>query len=90
MKQLILLFVVVALFSCAAECQAQLFGRFFRSRTVVQPRTVVPRYVTSKVARPVTGYGSNLHRNYTIRQDQLRAAATGLRPPPRGNVLYAR
>jgi len=89
-KQLVLLFVAVALFSFASECQAQRFGRFLRGRTVVQPRPVVQAPRATQLARPVTGYGSNLHRNYTIRREQQKSAVTGLRPLPRGNVLWAR
>ena len=40
--------------------------------------------------RPTTGYGSNLHRNFTIRQEQLRSQRTGLPPRNRGNIRWAR
>ena len=40
--------------------------------------------------RPVTGYGANIHRNFTIKQELLRAQRTGRRVRNKGNVLWSR
>lgn len=40
-------------------------------------------------ARPVTGYGSNIHRNFILKQESRRAAQ-GKRVRNRGNVLWYR
>lgn len=50
------------------------------------PRTTSYR----STPRPVSGYGSNLHRNFTIRQEQLRSQRTGLPPRNRGNIRWFR
>ena len=83
-------------FSTGETCQAQLFSRVFgwNSRpqaNAVQysPRSVSPYRSSNRSYRsvePVTGYGSNLHRNFTIRQQQQRAQA-GLPLINRNNVL---
>ncbi len=41
-------------------------------------------------SRPFGGYGSNLHRNFTIRQEQLRSQRTGQQPRNRGNLRWVR
>jgi hypothetical protein len=39
-------------------------------------------------ARPVSGYGANLHRNFVIRQELQRSARTGQPPRRRGNIYW--
>ncbi|MDB4766930.1 hypothetical protein OAG71_04500 [bacterium] len=92
------LIAIAAVFTiciAAESADAQIF-RNWRSKTNSnvwsQPRVVssFPRTTTRATARPVTGYGTNLHRNFTIRQEQLRTQRTGLPPHSRGNILWAR
>ena len=90
MKRLILAFVVVAVFSSAtSECFAvdRLFAR-------LRARANAPRIPNAKTSpqfpQPVTGYGTNLHRNFQIRKAQQRAAITGIPPRQAGNILWAR
>ena len=47
-----------------------------------------PSFSTNR-AVPVTGYGSNLHRNFVIRQQQQRSQAGGSLIN-RGNILWRR
>jgi hypothetical protein len=99
MKQLVIIVATIAFFgSASTEAQAQrLFGRLFRSQPTVT-RNYVPvvqrsysyRPSTARVPQPVTGYGSNVHRNFVIRQEQKKAAITGIPPRNRGNILWAR
>ena len=49
-----------------------------------------PSPSSTRSYRPVGGKGSNLHRNFTIRQEQLRSQRTGLPPRNRGNVRWIR
>lgn len=99
MKQIVLLFAaVVILAGNSTEVNAQrLFGRIFRANPVVQNiyRPVTRNYSyyspsTNRVPQPATGYGTNLHRNYTIRRAQQKAATTGIPPRNTGNILWAR
>lgn len=50
------------------------------------PRTTSYR----STPRPAGGYGANLHRNFTIRQEQLRSQRTGQPVRNRGNVRWVR
>ncbi len=56
------------------------YPAFSQSATTTRYRTPVP----------VTGYGSNLHRNYMIRRAQQKAAATGIQPRNTGNIYWGR
>ena len=40
-------------------------------------------------ARPVSGYGSNIHRNFILKQEAKRASQ-GLRVRNRGNIIWYR
>ena len=40
-------------------------------------------------ARPATGYGSNIHRNFILKQE-ARRASQGKRVRNRGNILWFR
>lgn len=40
-------------------------------------------------ARPATGYGSNIHRNFILKQE-ARRASQGKRVRNRGNILWYR
>ena len=98
MKQIAIIVAAIAILSSAStEAEAQrLFGRFFQNRPVTRSYTpafqnsYVYRPSTNRVPQPVTGYGSNLHRNYVIRREQQRALITGIPPKNRGNILWAR
>jgi hypothetical protein len=99
MKQFVLLFAAGLIVACtSSDIQAQrLFGRIFRVQPVVQHRyrpTVTRNYSyspkTNRVPQPVTGYGSNLHRNYMIRRAQQKTAITGIPPRNTANILWAR
>jgi len=88
-----------------AHAQNGLLGRIFGSRPIVQ-RNYAPAYSQNytpvyqrsysyarnpaRTATPVTGYGSNLHRNYMIRRAQKQAAITGIPPRNTGNIYWAR
>lgn len=50
------------------------------------PRTTSYR----STPRPYGGYGANLHRNFTIRQELLRSQRTGQPVRNRGNLLWFR
>lgn len=85
----------IAAFAVVCLSVESAHGQWFRNRmtrqfrpttTWSQPRTVA----RPQTARPVTGYGTNLHRNFVIRQEQQRSAATGLPPRTRGNIYWAR
>ena len=99
MKQIAIIVAAISIFGCAStEAQAQrLFGRLFQSRPTVSSnyspvlnRSYSHRPVKKRVPQPATGYSSNLHRSYVIRQEQKRAAITGVPPRNRGNILWAR
>ena len=82
---------------CSQSADAQLFrSRGVQSNYYAVPSTRVPSvsYAPSvkrpATPRPVTGYGANFHRNFVIRQEQLRTQRTGLPPRSRGNILWAR
>ena len=47
-----------------------------------------PAYAYSG-ARPVTGYGANLHRRFVLKQE-LKRAASGKSVRYRGNILWSR
>ena len=95
-KYLAIAFCVTAVLCFSAHsADAQIFG-FNRSPVYTN---FAPRYATSNLTtsairsaapRPITGYGSNTHRNFVIRQQQLRSIKTGIQPRTRGNVLWAR
>ena len=99
MKQFIFLVAATLFFGAAVaeEANAQLFGRAFR-RSVTTQRSYTPTYQQSyayspsrtRVPQPYTGYGSNLHRNYTIRRAQQKTAITGIPPKNTGNILWRR
>ena len=98
MKAIALLFVALAMLSCtSAEANAQrLFGRIFRAQPTVQryTPTVTRSYsqfpTQTRVPQPLTGYGSNLHRNFMIRKAQQQSAITGIPPRNTGNIRWAR
>lgn len=46
--------------------------------------------VSNRMPQPVTGYGSNLHRNYMIRRAQKQWAQTGVQPRNTANILWSR
>ncbi len=83
---------VLVVFLSAQSAHAQWLRNRIAGRTInhqnvwAQPRNVTPK----ATARPVTGYGTNLHRNFVIRQEQQRTERTGIAPRPRGNILWAR
>ena len=73
------------------SANAQLFRKFASSRQATRPTVwTQPRSVSPSVTpRPVTGYGSNLHRNFVIRQEQQKTARTGIPPRQRvNNILW--
>ena len=79
--------VLCVTLSMASTADAQRY-RFLRSSPSVSKYST-PTY-SARRPRPATGYGSNLHRNFIIRQEQQRWQRTGLPPRNRGNVLWAR
>ena len=85
-----LLFSLAFLILPALECQAAggVFGRKFRRSSTHTPSRYSRGYQGTRTARPVGGYGSNLHRNFVIKQEQLRSAKTGQPPRWRGNVRW--
>ena len=96
-----LLFIPISatIIFCLSSQMAQ--AQLFRNRAAVQPKfsrvipswsskTYTPTVSRPAKARPVTGYGANFHRNFVIRQEQLRTQRTGLPPQSRGNILWAR
>ena len=86
--------VMLCLSSQSADAQLFRSRGIFQSNYYVSPRsssvTHSPSYNRPATPRPVTGYGSNLHRNFVIRQQQQKAAITGVPPRTRGNILWAR
>ena len=95
MKQLILLAAAIAIVGTASsEASAQrLLQRIFGARgTVSSNHSTQSQFTISNspypIPQPAYGYGSNLHRNFTIKQAQQKAAATGIQPKYRGNVRW--
>ena len=79
---------LLLVFGSLGESQAQLFKRGqWRNRqaTVVTP--VPQTHIQTRVPQPLTGYGANFHRNFTIRQQQQRVQA-GKDLQFRNNVLW--
>lgn len=66
----------------------------YRGNYISQPSTryyAAPRTTSYRSSpRPVGGYGSNIHRNFTIRQEQLRSQRTGQPVRNRGNLRWVR
>lgn len=103
MKNLFLFFFAISMLGFVpSEAKAQrLLGRIFGVRPAaktayipsVQHRRTYS-YSSSKASYrapvPVTGYGSNLHRNYMIRRAQKQSAISGIPPRQTGNILWAR
>jgi hypothetical protein len=46
--------------------------------------------VTNRMPQPLTGYGSNLHRNYMIKRAQKKWAETGVQPQNTANIRWSR
>jgi hypothetical protein len=83
-------FVLGLSFSVSQTCHAQLFGsRLFSSFSQPQVKTYRPPVAKTQYrsVTPVTGYGSNFHRNFTIRQQQIRVQS-GQPFQKRNNVLW--
>lgn len=77
-------------FCGAQDCDAQLFsGRFFQSASRPQFKSYTPSVSRTQYrsVEPVTGYGANFHRNFTIRQQQL-SIESGQPFQKRNNVLW--
>lgn len=77
-------------FCGAQDCDAQLFsGRFFQSAPRPQYKSYTPSVSRTQYrsVEPVTGYGANFHRNFTVRQQQLRIES-GKPFQKRNNVLW--
>ena len=97
MKQLLLLVAAMAIVGTASsEASAQrLLKRIFGARSAVSSNQNTQSQFTISnspypIPQPAYGYGSNLHRNFVIRQAQQKAAATGIQPTNRGNIVWAR
>ena len=90
-KPLVLLCVAfcVSLAVDTSSAEAQLFRRGSIFSALNTAPTPAPTYRPS-TPRPVSGYGSNFHRNFVIRQEQQRYARTGLPPRTRGNIYWGR
>lgn len=93
-KQLLIgIATAICILLMAESANAQLFRNFSKARQVTyptvwsQPRAVPPK---SSLPQPVTGYSTNLHRNFVIRQEQQKYQKTGVPPRQRGNILWAR
>lgn len=97
MKQFLLLWAAGIIVTCTStDAQAQgFFGRVFRSQPTIQNHYTPTRNYyfytpsTSRVPRPATGYGSNLHRNFQIRQAQQKTVITGIPPQRKPNIQWA-
>jgi len=78
----VLALLVLGSFVCVAENAEA--GWFRRTRVMkTQPRGKVSS------ARPVTGYGANLHRRFVLKQE-LQRAERGQRVRYRGNIRWYR
>ena len=88
--------LVVALLFLSQDAAAQYYypannyGWSYGSQPTTQYYSAPSTSRYRSTPRPVSGYGSNLHRNFTIRQEQLRSQRTGLPPRRRGNVRWFR
>lgn len=69
------------------------------TQTYIQPTQTYTPFVQqsysysptqTRIPQPVTGYGSNLHRNYMIRRAQKQTAITGIEPRNTANIFWAR
>ena len=99
-KSLQLIAVLSAAIAClifAQDASAQYYypqTNYGTSYQSFQPsnRYYSPRHTTNyrSTPRPVTGYGANLHRNFTIKQERLRSQRTGQPVRNRGNLLWYR
>lgn len=106
MKTLTLLLTTVLILACQsadANAQGQIFDHVSQAPIATYQHQPVAQYgfapatsgsysyaSSNRPPRPVTGYGRNAHREYTIRQAQRRWAQTGRQPQRRGNILWAR
>jgi len=95
LKQIALtLFVLTAiLIGTSLESNAQLFWRSRATSSGFNTngfQTTYPAQTSNyRVPTPLTGYGSNLHRRFVIRQQQQRSQAGGSLIN-RGNILWRR
>ena len=96
LKQIaLMLFVLAAIVvGTSMESQADRFWRSNRSRTTGFNSSFGTGQTSSyrpsaSIPKPVTGYGANIHRNFNIRQQQLRSQAGGSLIY-RGNILWRR
>lgn len=82
--------VIFCVFLAAESADAQLFRNFAARQSATRQIRIQPRNLTPKasVPQPFTGYGSNLHRNFVIRQEQQNYLRTGVQPQQRGNILW--
>jgi hypothetical protein len=84
----IVLFVLTSMLWASMESQAA--DRFWRSNGFRSSGYQSTPYRSStRIPAPRTGYGSNLHRNFVIRQQQQRSQ-TGGSLIYRGNILWRR
>lgn len=89
-KRVAIVLLVSTVTLIAASVQSHAADRFWRSnrfRSNVYQST--PYRSSTRIPTPVTGYGSNLHRNFMIRQQQQRSQAGGSLIQ-RGNILWRR
>ena len=101
-KLLRLLAATAAVIACllvSQEVSAQSVQYYYPANNyvpyqVVQPSAQYysyPRTTSYRpTARPLTGYGANLHRNFTIKQELQRSQRTGRPVRYRGNVRWVR
>lgn len=96
-KRVAITLLVLAVTLIAASVQSHAADRFWRSNGFRSSRVQSTPYRSStrvatpstRVPTPRTGYGSNFHRNFVIRQQQQRSQAGGSLIY-RGNILWSR
>ena len=78
LKTVVLLIAVLTCFCIVDSSEARTYRTTWRRG-----------YSTFGGARPATGYGSNIHRNFILKQE-ARRASQGKRVRNRGNILWYR
>jgi len=60
------------------------------SYSPIKTQSYSPAPVANRMPQPISGYGSNLHRNYMVRRAQKKWAETGVQPQNTANIRWAR
>ncbi len=61
-----------------------------QSYSPIVTRSYSTEPVTNRMPQPLTGYGSNLHRNYMIKRAQKKWAETSIQPQNTANIRWSR